>query len=67
MMNEKYDIVDRRQIEFNKANAEQFHNYVVLSLEKNRFNAGQIDLEARKVLQYSMFGRDMPRLNSKMG
>lgn len=67
IMNEKYDITDPRQLEFNKANVEQFHNYVVLSLEKNRFNAGQIDLEVRKQLQYSMFSRDMRRLNSKIG
>lgn len=62
MMNEKYELIDRKKIDYNSHNAEQFRNYLVLSLEKNRFNAGQIELEVRKLLQYSMFGPEMRRL-----
>src|SRR5438477_4272291 len=55
LMNEKYDIVDRRHIEYNRHNAEQYHQYVVLSVEKNRSGSDLIDLELRKQLQFCLF------------
>jgi replicative DNA helicase len=66
LMNEKYDIVDRRQIEYNPQSAEQMHQYVVLSVEKNRSGSGLVDLELRKQLQYCSFRPDAKRVTDKL-
>ena len=66
LMNEKYDIVDRRHIEYNKHHAEQYHQYVVLSVEKNRSGSDLIDLELRKQLQYCTFRPDARRVEEHL-
>lgn len=66
LMNEKYDIVDRNHIDFNRFNAEQFHNYVVLSIEKNRAGSDLVDLELRKQLQFCLFRADARRVNERL-
>jgi replicative DNA helicase len=55
VMNDKFDVVDRQHLEFNRYNAQLFHQYVVLSLEKNRMGSDLVDLELRKQLQYCRF------------
>ncbi len=66
LMNEKFDIVDRRHGEFHPHNAEQYHQYVVLSVEKNRAGSGLIDLELRKQLQFCHFRPDVRRVEEKL-
>ena len=66
LMNEKFDIVDRSHVEFNRYNAEQFHNYVVLSIEKNRSGSDLIDLELRKQLQFCHFRPEARRVNERL-
>lgn len=66
LMNEKYDIVDRRHIEYNKHHAEQYHQFVVLSVEKNRSGSDLIDLELRKQLQYCLFRPDARRVEERL-
>lgn len=66
VMNEKYEIVDRRQLEYNPQHAEQAHQYVVLSVEKNRAGSDLVDLELRKQLQYCRFRPDAKRVNDKL-
>jgi replicative DNA helicase len=66
IMNEKYDIVDRRQIDYNPQYAEQMHQYIVLSVEKNRSGSGLIDLELRKQLQYCRFRPEAKRVSEKL-
>jgi replicative DNA helicase len=66
LMNEKYDIVDRRHIEYNRHNAEQYHQYVILSVEKNRSGSDLVDLELRKMLQYSYFRPDARRVEEHL-
>jgi len=66
LMNEKYDIVDRRHIEYNKHHAEQYHQFVVLSVEKNRSGSDLIDLELRKQLQYCTFRPDARRVEEHL-
>ena len=61
-MNEKYDIVDRQHIEFNRFNANTFHQYVVLSIEKNRMGSDLVDIEMRKQLQFCRFLTDAHRV-----
>jgi len=65
-MNEKYDIVDRQHIEFNRYNAHTFRQYVVLSIEKNRMGADLIDLEIRKQLQFCRFRTDAQRIKETL-
>ena len=55
IMNEKFDIVDRQYMEYNKHSAQQFHQYVVLSMEKNRMGSDLVDLELKKQLQFCHF------------
>jgi replicative DNA helicase len=66
LMNEKYDIVDRRHIEYNRHQAEQYHQYVILSVEKNRSGSDLVDLEIRKMLQYSYFRPDARRVEEHL-
>ncbi|MFL5731983.1 MAG: DnaB-like helicase C-terminal domain-containing protein [Chloroflexia bacterium] len=66
LMNEKYDIVDHRHIEYNRHNAEAYHQYVVLSIEKNRAGADMVDLELRKQLQFCHFRTDARRVQEHL-
>jgi replicative DNA helicase len=65
-MNEKYDVVDRQHIEFNRYNANTFHRYVVLSIEKNRMGSDLIDIEIRKQLQFCRFRTDARRVQEAL-
>jgi replicative DNA helicase len=66
LMNEKFDIVDRRHLEYNRYNADQFHQYVVLSVEKNRAGSDLVDLELRKLLQFCLFRSDAQRVSEAL-
>jgi replicative DNA helicase len=66
IMNEKYDIVDRQYMEYNKHAAEQFHQYVVLSMEKNRMGSDLVDLELKKQLQFCHFRPEARRVRERL-
>jgi replicative DNA helicase len=66
LMNEKYDIVDHRHIDYNRYNAEQYHQFVVLSIEKNRAGSDLVDLELRKQLQFCHFRGDARRIEEHL-
>jgi replicative DNA helicase len=66
LMNEKYDIIDRRHIEYNRHNAEQYHQYVVLSVEKNRGGSDLVDLELKKQLQFCHFRTEARRVEEHL-
>jgi replicative DNA helicase len=66
VLNEKYAIVDRQHIEFNRYNAQTFHQFVVLSVEKNRMGSDFIDIEIRKQLQFCRFRTDARRVNETL-
>ena len=66
LMNEKFDIVDRRHLEYNRHNAAQYHQYVVLSVEKNRVGSDLVDLEVRKQLQFCHFRTDARRVQESL-
>jgi replicative DNA helicase len=66
VMNDKFDVVDRQHVEYNRYNAQLFHQYVVLSLEKNRMGSGLVDLEIRKQLQYCRFRPGAERVKEKL-
>jgi replicative DNA helicase len=62
LMNEKFDIIDHRHLEYNRHQAAQYHQYVVLSVEKNRVGTDLVDLEIRKQLQFCHFRTDARRV-----
>ena len=55
VMNEKFNVVDRHHIDYNQYNAQLFHQYVILSVEKNRMGSDLIELQLRKQLQFCRF------------
>src|SRR5664280_1805490 len=55
ILNNKFDVVARHHLMFNTGNAEQFHHWVVMSIEKNRNGVDRVDLEFRKRLEHFRF------------
>ncbi len=55
IINEKYHIVAKVNIEFNPYQAQQFRDWVVLTVEKNRGGQDNVDLEFEKHFEYSCF------------
>lgn len=47
VLSNKYDIVARHHLTYNLGNAERFREWAVLTVEKNRFGRGGIELEYR--------------------
>ena len=55
IMNEKYQIVAKVNIEFNPYQAQRFRDWVVVSVEKNRSGADNVDTEFHKHFEFSCF------------
>jgi replicative DNA helicase len=55
ILNEKYHIVAKVNIEFNPYQAQRFRDWVVLSVEKNRGGQDSVDLEYEKHFEFSCF------------
>ncbi len=55
IMNEKYHIVARVNIEFNPYQAQRFRDWIVLTVEKNRGGQDNVDLEFEKHFEFSCF------------
>jgi replicative DNA helicase len=55
ILNEKYNIVAKVNIEFNPYQAQRFRDWVIVSVEKNRGGQHSIDLEFQKHFEYSCF------------
>jgi len=55
ILNEKYHIVAKVNIEFNPYQAQRFRDWVVLSVEKNRGGLDNVDLEFEKHFEFSCF------------
>jgi replicative DNA helicase len=55
ILNEKYAIVAKVNIEFNPYQAQRFRDWVVVSIEKNRAGQNSVDLEFEKHFEYSCF------------
>jgi replicative DNA helicase len=55
IMNEKYNIVAKVNIEFNPYQAQRFRDWVVVSVEKNRGGLDNADLEFEKHFEFSCF------------
>lgn len=55
IMNEKYNIVAKVNIEFNPYQAQRFRDWIVISVEKNRGGQDNVDLEYEKHFEFSCF------------
>ena len=55
IINEKYHIVAKVNIEFNPYQAQRFRDWVILTIEKNRGGQDNVDLEFEKHFEYSCF------------
>ena len=55
IMNEKYNIVAKVNIEFNPYQAQRFRDWVIVSVEKNRGGQDNVDLEFEKHFEFSCF------------
>ncbi len=55
ILNEKYNIVAKVNIEFNPYQAQRFRDWIVVSVEKNRGGQDNVDLEYEKHFEYSCF------------
>jgi replicative DNA helicase len=55
IMNEKYHIVAKVNIEFNPYQAQRFRDWIVASIEKNRSGADNVDTEFHKHFDFSCF------------
>src|ERR1019366_4190676 len=66
ILNNKFDVVARHHLMYNLANAAQFHNWVVMSIEKNRNGVDDVDLEFRKRFEHSRFETDGGRVQEEL-
>jgi replicative DNA helicase len=66
ILNEKYHIVAKVNIEFNPYQAQRFRDWVVASVEKNRGGKDNVDLEYEKHFEYSCFDPDGRTVQEKL-
>lgn len=55
IMNDKWQIIDRDHIVFNTHKAQQFRNWVVCTIEKNRSGRNLVEVEFQKRFEYCCF------------
>lgn len=66
IMNDKYDVVARHHLMYNLANAERFHDWSVISIEKNRSGRDRVDIEFLKRFEYGVFDRSGRRVAEQL-
>ena len=66
ILNNKFDVVARHHLMYNAGNAEQFHHWLVLSIEKNRNGVDSVDLEFRKHFAHFRFDADGRRVEEEL-
>ena len=55
IINDKYHIVAKVNIEFNPHQAQRFRDWIILTIEKNRGGKDNVDLEFEKHFEYACF------------
>lgn len=58
LMNDKFDVVARHHLLYDLGNAQSFHRWVVLTVEKNRNGVDKVELEFHKRFEQSRFDPD---------
>ena len=66
ILNNKFDVVARHHLMYNTGNADEFHHWVVLSIEKNRSGADSVNLEFRKRFEHFRFDTGGGRVEEEL-
>ncbi len=66
IMNEKYHIVAKVNIEFNPHQAQRFRDWTVVTVEKNRSGRDAVDFEFEKHFEYSCFDPEGRQVMEKL-
>jgi replicative DNA helicase len=66
ILNEKYQIVAKVNIEFNPYQAQRFRDWVVCTVEKNRGGQNAVDLEYQKHFEFSCFDANGRTVQEKL-
>ena len=66
ILNEKFDVVARHHLVYNLASAERFHNWVVMSIEKNRNGVDRVNLEFEKAFKQARFNPEGGRVEEEL-
>jgi replicative DNA helicase len=66
IINEKYHIVAKVNIEFNPYQAQRFRDWIVLTIEKNRGGKDNVDIEFEKHFDYSCFNPNGRAVQEKL-
>jgi replicative DNA helicase len=66
ILNNKFDVVARHHLMYNTGNAEQFHHWVVMSIEKNRSGVDSVDLEFQKHFEHFRFDSGGRRVEEEL-
>ena len=66
ILNEKYHIVAKVNIEFNPHQAQRFRDWIILTIEKNRSGHDAVDFEFEKHFEYSCFDPEGRAVQEKL-
>jgi replicative DNA helicase len=66
ILNEKYHIVAKVNIEFNPHQAQRFRDWTIMTVEKNRSGRDAVDLEFEKHFEYSTFDPEGRQVQEKL-
>ena len=66
ILNEKYHIVAKVNIEFNPYQAQRFRDWIIVSVEKNRGGQNSVDLEFQKHFEFSCFDANGRAVQEKL-
>ena len=66
ILNEKYNIVAKVNIEFNPYQAQRFRDWTILTVEKNRSGRDAVDLEFEKHFEFSCFDPEGQQVQEKL-
>ena len=66
ILNEKYSIVAKVNIEFNPHQAQRFRDWTILTIEKNRSGRDAVDLEFEKHFDFSCFNPEGRQVQEKL-
>jgi replicative DNA helicase len=66
ILNNKFDVVARHHLMYNTGNADQYRQWVVMSIEKNRNGVDNLDLEFRKRFEHNRFDTNGGRVQEEL-
>jgi replicative DNA helicase len=66
IMNDKWQIIDRNHIVFNQHKAQQFRDWVVCTIEKNRSGRNLVEVEFQKRFEYCCFNPNGSKVSERL-